>query len=170
MFGFRRKGDPSPSVVQLVKSLVSDALRLVRVEVELVKARFSRTLKRAGIAAGILMAAAGLVSLGGVGVLVAAGLALAIVLPGWAAALIVAGALLLVGSAAAALGLAQLRAAMAARSSGPVDIETERQETRYRLEAELEALSSKLDPRHRAHTVEQPEPNGSARTLQRTPR
>jgi hypothetical protein len=72
-----------------------------------------------------------------------------------------------VGSAAAALGLAQLRAAMAARSSGPVDIETERQETRYRLEAELEALSAKLDPRHRAHTVEEPEPNGRAQTLQR---
>ncbi len=167
MFPFRRRHDGSPSVVQLVKSLVSDALRLVRVEVDLVKARFSRALKRAGIAVGILLASAMLVFLGGVGLLVVVGLALAIVLPGWAAALIVAGVLLLGGAATAGLGVAQLRAAMEAKSSGPVEIEIERQETRYRLEAELESLTSRLDPRHHAHTAST---NGHARTPQRTPR
>lgn len=172
MLGFRRRNDSSPSLVQLVKELVSDALRLVRVEIDLVKARFSRTLKQAGIAAGVLLAAALVAGLGAVGLLVAAGIALAIALPGWAAALIVAGALVVGGATAGVLGVRLLRAAMQARTHGPPDIETELQETRYRLEAELEAITSKLDPRHRSHTVAQPAgTNGSAadQTL-RTPR
>jgi Putative Actinobacterial Holin-X, holin superfamily III len=168
---FRRKHDNSASLVQLGKSLVSDALRLVRVEIDLLKARFSRTVKQAGIAVGILFAAAFVVGLGAVGLLVAAGLGLAVVLPAWAAALIVAGALLVAGSAAGAFGVKQLRGAMQARTHGPPDIETELQETRYRLEAELEALTTKLYPRHRSHSVETAPAgsNGHAQPL-RTPR
>ena len=168
---FRRKHDNSPSLVQLVKDLVSDALRLARVELNLVKARFSRTVKQAGIAAGVLLTAALVAGLGAIGLLVTAGIALAIVLPAWAAALIVAGMLLLGGAGAGLLGMSLLRAAMQARTHGPPEIETELQETRYRLEAELEAITSKLDPRHRSHTVESPPAgtNGRAQTL-RTPR
>ena len=99
MLGFRRKHDQSPSIVQVAKSLVSDALRLVRVELDLVKARFSQMLRRTGIAVGILLAAAFVATLGLVGLLVTVGIALAIVLPAWAAALIVAGALVLGGAA-----------------------------------------------------------------------
>jgi uncharacterized membrane protein YqjE len=148
MLGFRRRHDGSPSILQLAKSLVSDALRLARVEVELAKARFATMLKRTGVAVGILLAAAFIATLGLVGLLVTVGIALAIVLPAWAAALIVAGALVLGGAAAAAIGIRELRSAMQARTHGPPDIETELQETRYRLEAELDALSAKLDPRH----------------------
>jgi len=101
--------------------------------------------------------------LGIVGVLVAIGLALGIVLPAWAAALVVAGALIGAGAATAALGRNELQSAMEARSSGPAAIDTELQETRYRLEAELEALSAKIDPRHRPGT------NGRTQTLQRMP-
>jgi len=162
MLGFRRKHDQSPSIIQVAKSLVSDALRLVRVELDLVKARFSQMLRRTGIAVGILLAAAFVATLGLVGLLVTIGIALAIVLPAWAAALIVAGALVLGGAATGALGVRQLRAAMESRTHGPPEIETELQETRYRLEAELEALTSKLDPRHHAT-------NGHVQTL-RTPR
>jgi hypothetical protein len=153
---FRRKNDDSPSLVQLVKEIVSDALRLVRVEIDLVKARFSRMLKQAGIAAGILLAAALVAGLGAIGLLVAAGIGLAIVLPAWGAALIVAGALLLGGATTGVVGLRLMRAAMQARTHGPVDIETELQETRYRLEAELEAITAKLDPRHHSHEAEPP--------------
>jgi hypothetical protein len=51
----------------------------------------------------------------------------------------------------AVLGRSQLQAASRARTSGPVSIETELEDTRYRLEADLEALTSKLDPRTGSH-------------------
>jgi hypothetical protein len=163
MFSFRRKNDPSPSIVQLARNLVADAIRLARVEADLVKARFSNMLKRAGIGAGLVAGGAVMAFLGTVGVLVAIGLALGIVLPAWAAALVVAGALIGAGAGTAVLGRHELEEAMKARTEGPVDIETELQETRYRIEAELEALSGKIDPRPLAGS------NGSARTQQRTP-
>lgn len=169
MFQFRRKGDSSASIVQLVKGLVADAIRLVRVEFDLVKARFSRTAKRAGIGLGVAAGGATLVFLGAVGVIVAIGLALGLVLPAWAAALVVAGALLGGGGATARLGVAQFRTAMESRASGPPEIETELQETRYRLEAELEALTAKLDPRQHV-LAESAQTNGHAQTLPRTPR
>jgi len=144
----------SPSLVQLVKRLVSDGLRLVRVEIELVKARFAQALRKAGIGVALLFAAVILVLFGAAGLLVTAGIGLAIVLPAWAAGLIVAAALLLAGAGAGLLGLSHLRTAASARASGPLELETELKETRYRLEADLEALSFKLDPRHRAQTKE----------------
>jgi hypothetical protein len=165
VFSFRRKREPSPSLVHLAKNLVSDAVRLARVEVDLVKARFSKALKRAGIGAGLVAGGAVMAFLGIVGVLVAIGLALGLVLPAWAAALVVAGTLIGAGAATAVLGRNELQAAVEARSSGPVEIETEFQETRYRLEAELEALSAKVDPRHRANGgnghVQAPQRNSS---------
>jgi hypothetical protein len=168
VFPFRRKNDSSPSLVELVKGLISDAVRLVRVEVDLVKARFSLTAKRAGLGLGIAAGGATLAFLGVVGVLVAIGLAIGLVLPAWAAALIVAGALLGGGAAAARIGIAQFHTAMEGRSSGPPEIENELEETRYRLEAELEALTAKLDPRH--HDVAGTAgTNGHAQTLPRTP-
>jgi putative superfamily III holin-X len=169
VLGFRRKGDGSPSIVQLVRGLIAEAIRLVRVEVDLVKARFSRTARRAGIGLGVAAAGATLAFLGAVGVIVATGLALGLVLPAWAAALVVAGALLGAGGATARLGVAQFRTAMESRASGPPEIETELPETRYRLEAELEALTAKLDPRHHA-LAESARTNGHAQTLTRMPR
>jgi hypothetical protein len=167
VFPFRRKSDPSPSVVELVRRLAADALRLARVERDLVRARFSTMVKRAGLGAGLVAGGATMAFLGVVGVLVAIGLALGIVLPAWAAALVVAGALIGAGAATAVLGRSELKGAMEARSSGPVEIETELQETRYRLEAELEALSTKVDPRHRPWM--NGAPNGRTQTPQRMP-
>jgi hypothetical protein len=170
MLGFRRKSESSPSLVALVRSLISDAVRLVHVEVDLVKARFSRTAKRAGIGLGVAAGGATLAFLGAVGVFVAIGLALGLVLPAWTAALVVAGALLGGGAAAARIGVAQFRTAMESRASGPPEIETELEETRYRLEAELEALTAKLDPRRPHALGETALTNGHAQTLPRTPR
>ena len=64
--------------------------------------------------------------------------------------------------------MARFRTAMESRASGPPEIETELQETRYRLEAELEALIAKLDPRHHALT-ESARTNGHAQTPPRMP-
>jgi hypothetical protein len=173
MFFRRRHEDPSPSIVELVRGIVSDAIRLVRENVDLVKARFSRTLKRAGIGAGVAAGGATMVFLGLVGLLVAAGLGLALVVDPWLAALIVSGALLAVGAAVALLGVKEVRTAIDERTQGPVDMETALQETRYRLEAELDALTAKLDPRHSSHELKQAaSTNGSAQTMPmpRTPK
>jgi Putative Actinobacterial Holin-X, holin superfamily III len=155
VFRLRRNGGrSSPSLVQLVKSLVHDGLRLVRVEIDLVKARFAQALRKAGIGVALVLAALILALFGVAGLLVTAGIALAIVLPAWGAGLIVAAALLLACAGAGALGISQLRAAADARRLGPFELETELQEARHRLEADLEALSSRFDPRHPAQTKE----------------
>jgi acyl-coenzyme A thioesterase PaaI-like protein len=73
MYCFRRKSEASPRIAQLAKNLVADALRLTRVEADLVKARFSAMLRRAGIGAGLVAGGAVMAFLGIVGVLVANG-------------------------------------------------------------------------------------------------
>jgi hypothetical protein len=150
---FRRNG--GPPLLQLAKDLTSDAQRLVRTEIDLVKARFSAALKHAGVGAGLFAGSALLGVFAAAGVFTAIGLAVALELPGWAAALVVVA--LLVGLAAllAALGRSQLRTAADARTTGPASIETDLADTRFRLEAELEEISARLDPRHRSS-------NGSA--------
>jgi hypothetical protein len=145
---FRRNG--GPPLLQLVRDLVADAQRLVRAEVDLAKARFSSALRHAGVGAGLFAGAALMDVFATAGVFTAIGLAVALELPGWAAALIVVGLLLGLAALLAALGRAQLRAAAAARTTGPVALETELADTRYRIDAELEALSARLDPRHRS--------------------
>jgi len=145
---FRRNG--GPPLLQLVRDLGSDTQRLVRTEVELAKARFSAALKHAGIGAGLLSGAALMGVFAAAGVFAAIGLAVALELPAWAAALVVVALLLGLAALLAALGRAQLRAAAAARTTGPVAIEAELADTRYRIDAELEAISARLDPRHRS--------------------
>jgi hypothetical protein len=145
---FRRNG--GPPLLQLVRDLVTDAQRLVRTEVELAKARFSSALRHAGVGAGLFAGAALMGVFATAGIFTAIGLGIALELPGWAAALIVVGLLLGLAALLAALGRAQFRAAAAARTTGPVSIETELADTRYRIDAELEAISARLDPRHRS--------------------
>jgi hypothetical protein len=90
------------SSAELVSRLSSDGSQLVRDEIALAKLELGERAKRVGLGAG-LFGAAGLLAAFGFGTLVAAAvLALALVLPGWAAALIVA-ALLFAGAAVAAL-------------------------------------------------------------------
>jgi len=81
---------------RLVSDVPTLVAELVQREIALVKAELIGKLRSLGIGVG-LIAAAVLVLLGTLGVLLtAAVLALSLVLPGWAAALIVAGVLLIV--------------------------------------------------------------------------
>jgi len=82
---------------------------LIEAEIESLKAEIIGKLKAAGIGAGFLVTA-GAFAFFAVLVLTAAGiLALALVLPAWAAALVVGGALLVLAGIAAAIGVAQLK-------------------------------------------------------------
>ncbi|MEO3809087.1 phage holin family protein [Sphaerisporangium sp. B11E5] len=84
----------SLSTAELVKQLSEDVSRLVRDEFRLAALELSRKGKRAGVGAG-MFGGAGVLALYGGGALVAAViLALALVMPGWLAAVIVGVALL----------------------------------------------------------------------------
>jgi len=94
-------------------ALIADIPRLLRelieAEIESLKAEIVGKLKAAGIGAGFLVAA-GAFAFFATLVLTAAGiLALALVVPAWAAALIVGGALLALAGIAAAIGVSQLK-------------------------------------------------------------
>ena len=83
-----------PTLGALVHDLSTQIPELVRSELRLAQAELSEKGKRAGLGAGFL-GAAGITALYGVAVLLAAVvLALSLVLPAWAAALVVAVALL----------------------------------------------------------------------------
>jgi uncharacterized membrane protein YqjE len=92
------------SVGELVTDLTDEVKRLVRDEMRLAVFELQRKGKKMGAGAG-LFGAAGLFALFGGGALVAAAvLALALVVPGWLAALLVAVALFLVAGIAALVG------------------------------------------------------------------
>ncbi len=96
---------------ELVKRLSEQIPQLVRDELRLAQAELQQKGKRAGIGAG-LAGAAGLISLFGLGALVIAVIAaMALVLPVWAAALIVGGVLLLVAGGLALAGIGQVKRA-----------------------------------------------------------
>jgi uncharacterized membrane protein YqjE len=93
----------------LVSRLSEQVSHLVRDELRLALAELKQKGKRAGIGAG-LTSAAGVISLFGLAVLVAAVIAaLALVLPVWAAALIVGGVLLLLAGVLALAGIGQVK-------------------------------------------------------------
>lgn len=89
---------------ELVGRLSDDTVRLVRDEIRLATAEMSQKAKAAGIGAG-LFGGAGVFVIYGVGALVAAAIiALSLAVAPWAAALIIAGALLAIAGIAALLG------------------------------------------------------------------
>jgi hypothetical protein len=93
-----------PSTAELITQLSEQTSRLVRDELKLARAEFTAKAKQGGIGAGYL-GAGGILAWFGFGALVAAAvLALALVVPAWAAALIVAAVLLLAAGIAALLG------------------------------------------------------------------
>jgi MFS family permease len=100
--------EPTPPRKRSVFSLIADVptlvTDLVHREIDLIKTEMITKLKALGAGVGILVGA--LVVLGFmVGVLLTAAiLALSLVLPGWAAALIVAGALLIIAAILALIG------------------------------------------------------------------
>lgn len=105
----RPTADPaSQSTGELVSRMSQDVSRLVREEMRLARAEMTAKGKRAGIGAG-MFGAAGLLALYGVGVLIATVvLALALAMPAWLAALIVAVILLAAAGLAALLGKKQV--------------------------------------------------------------
>jgi uncharacterized membrane protein YqjE len=99
-----RKPTAERSVGELVSELSDEVKRLVRDEMRLAVFELQRKGKKMGFGAG-LFGAAGLLALFGAGTLVAAAvLALALVVPGWLAAVIVAVALFVVAGIAALVG------------------------------------------------------------------
>ena len=116
------------SQTELLERLTDDVRTLVRDELDLARRELSAKAKRAGAGAG-LFGGAGVLALYGVAALVfTVGALLALVLPAWAAALIVTAAVLLVAGVAALIGRAQLKRAvppepLEAMASGRRDVE-----------------------------------------------
>jgi nitrate/nitrite transporter NarK len=107
--GASRAATPPPdpktaSTGELIGQLSDQLTRLVRDEVRLAQAEVTQKAKKLGLGIG-LFGGAGVVAILGVGALVTAAiLALALVLPGWLAGLIVAVVLFLVAGVLALLG------------------------------------------------------------------
>lgn len=96
-----RFGSPSVGAGAAAKAVAEDASALIRAEIDLAKAELGHAVKEKATGAG-LIAAAGLIGFLAVqALLVTAGLALALVLPGWAAAGSVTLVLLLIAGAMA---------------------------------------------------------------------
>lgn len=98
------RNHPDEPLGAVVHRLTQQVPQLVRSEVRLAQAELAEKGKRAGLGLGAF-GVAGILALAGLGTLVAtAVIALALVLPAWAAGLIVAAALFLVAGLAALIG------------------------------------------------------------------
>lgn len=101
--------NPDRSVGQLMTQLSEQTSRLVRDEIQLAQTELKSTVKHAGFGAG-LFGAAGVLALFGLAALIATAIiALALVLPLWASALIVAGVLLMAAAIAGMVGKKELQ-------------------------------------------------------------
>ncbi|KUI40612.1 hypothetical protein AU198_12780 [Mycobacterium sp. GA-1199] len=107
MMTVESKPTADASVGELMSQLSTQTSRLIRDEMRLAQKEFQESAKHAGIGAG-LFSAAGLLAFFGAATLIAAGVAaLSLVLPVWAAALIVAAVLFAIAGIAALLGRKQ---------------------------------------------------------------
>ncbi|MCP2252745.1 putative Holin-X, holin superfamily III [Prauserella aidingensis] len=100
----REPSSDDRSVAELVEELSAEVKRLVRDELTLAVAEMRRKGMRYGLGAGLGGAAAVAALFGGGALVVAAILALALIVPGWVAALVVGGGLLLTAGALALAG------------------------------------------------------------------
>jgi Flp pilus assembly protein TadB len=101
------KSTADASIGELVSQLSTQASRLVRDEMKLATKELQQSARHAGIGAG-LFSAAGLLGVLGLMTLIAAGVAaLALVLPVWAAAVIVAVVIFIAAGVAALFGRKQ---------------------------------------------------------------
>ncbi|ERK71590.1 phage holin family protein [Leifsonia aquatica] len=99
----------SKSLVELISDLPRLLIELLKAEFAHLKAEFAAKAKYAGVGIGLFVVAAVLLFFA-LGVLVAAAiLGLAVVLPGWASALIVFGALLVIAAVLALIGVSSLK-------------------------------------------------------------
>lgn len=109
-------GDNPQSQRRSLFSLIADIPRLLadlaRSEIEALKREITGKLAAAGVGLGLLGAAAAFAFFALAVLIAAAVLGLAVVLPAWAAALIVAGVLLIIGLALVAAGVGALKRGM----------------------------------------------------------
>lgn len=97
------------SIGALLADLPRIVTELIQAEIASLKAEVSSKLKSAGIGAGLLVGAGVFAFFATLVLLAAAVLGLATVLPAWAAAFIVGGAILLFAGILAGIGIAQLK-------------------------------------------------------------
>ena len=97
------KQTADPTIGELMSQLSSQVSRLIRDELRLAEREFQESAKHAGIGAGLFSVAGLLAFFGAATVIAAAVAALSLLLPVWAAALIV-GVVLFIAAGAAALG------------------------------------------------------------------
>lgn len=119
--GLRSRFGPQPTIGAgaAAKAVAEDASALVRAEIELAKAEITASVKPKAAGAGMLVGAGVLAWLAVQGLLVTAALALALVLPGWAAALVVTVILLIGGGVLGLIGKRKL--------ATPVSLDTTKQ-------------------------------------------
>lgn len=99
----------SQSLGELITALPRLLVELLKAEVAHLRAEFAEKAKYAGIGIGLFVGAAAFLFFA-LGVLVAAAiLGLAVVLPGWASALIVFGALLIIAGVLVLIGVSSLK-------------------------------------------------------------
>lgn len=113
---------------ELLKQLSQETATLVRQEIELAKAEVAKTGKKAGLGAGLVGAAgiAGFLALGALTAFLI--LVLDLFLPAWLAALIVA---LVLGAAAALLGLRGKEKVKEAAPPAPQTVETVKEDIEW---------------------------------------
>jgi Flp pilus assembly protein TadB len=97
------KQTADPTIRELMSQLSSQVSRLIRDEMRLAEREFQESAKHAGIGAGLFSVAGLLAFFGAATVIAASVAALSLVLPVWAAALIV-GVVLFIAAGVAALG------------------------------------------------------------------
>ncbi|MBX7267970.1 phage holin family protein [Micromonospora sp. Llam7] len=128
-----------PSTAELVQRAAEQVSRLVRDELTLARAELTQKGKHAGIGLGLL-AGGGALAFFGLGALVTATiLLLALVVPAWAAALIVAAAVFLIAGVLALIGKRQV-----SRAVPPVPQATVRS-----LRADVDVVSAAVKDRGR---------------------
>jgi hypothetical protein len=126
---------PTVGVGAAGKAVAEDISTLVKAEIALAKAEVADGIKAKATGAGALVAAGVVGWLALQGVLITAGFALALVVPGWAAAAIVTGVLLLITITAALIGKSKL--------STPVSLDT----TKANVEEDVAWTKSHLPSR-----------------------
>ena len=140
-------GANEQSTAELVQRASEQISRLVRDEIALARAELTEKAKHAGIGAG-LFGGGGVLVVYGVGALIAtAALALALVLPGWLAALIVAVALFLVAGLLALIGRREIRRATPPAPSGAA----------ASVRADVQTLTAAVRDRHNNEHADTPE-------------
>jgi hypothetical protein len=105
-----RRGERKRSLVQLISDIPTLVTDLVKGEIELLKAEIIGKLKGLGIGAGLIAVALTFLFIMFIMLIMSATFALALVMPGWAAALVMAGILLLIALVIGLIGYRILKA------------------------------------------------------------